>query len=254
MRFYRCIGIAVLTAGCGPSVHEVQLRQLTETVEKLRVRVARQDDRTATLSNRLIVLTDRLASQKRAAARSDGAAPDLEVVRLVPEKPAAAEPAPDPEPPAKPIEITLTGTPEPRKSASRPGTGANPEQLFRRALEAYRGGQGAVAYTRFSEFAQAFPRHDYADNARYWMGECRFESAQYREALSEFERVLSDYPRSKKAPDALLKIGLSYERLAMHSHARGSFERVIATYPHSALAELARSRLAASGKPKGAAP
>lgn len=264
LRFRRSIGVALLAAGCGPNAHEVQLRQLAETVKTLQAQAARQNDRTAKLSNRLILLSDHLDGAQNPHPHHAESPPDLEIVRLVPEKPRhegrdmiderSDRSQPSPELEAKPIEITLTGTPEPRKRAVGPRADADPAQLFRRALEAYRSGQGAVAYSRFAEFARVFPDHDYADNARYWMGECRFERAQYREALAEFQRVLSDYPRSKKAPDALLKIGLSYERLGMHKRARRAFERVIATFPETALAELARSRLASVTGAQGAVP
>src|SRR5690606_15120010 len=100
-------GWMLTAAGCGPTVEEAQIRDLTAAVNELRAQIARYDQRTEALSNRVILLgdqLDRLQSEPAAAkpALTDPTA-TLEVVKLQP-------PAPEPVPEEPPIEIKLTGS------------------------------------------------------------------------------------------------------------------------------------------------
>lgn len=246
-------GVVLLTAGCGPAVEEAQMRQLTEAVNELRSQIARYDQRTEALSNRLIMLSDRLdrmQQQAEAPVPAGNAPPALEVVRLEP-------PQREPEPEEPPIEIKLTGSepdplpvvavpPVPTASQAAP-THAAADARFRDALDAFQKGQSAAAYELFADFLRTYPHHPQADNAAYWMGECRYERKEYTAAVTAFRRVLSDYPASAKTPDALLKLGLAYERLNQPAQAKRSFSELVARFPQSAMADLARSRLARLG-------
>ncbi len=247
-----------LVAGCGPTAEQVELQRIATLVRSLQAQVARQDQRGEELSNRLIVMSHRMDNlrgtprDQPSARRPAAEPPSLEVVKLTPAAPAPAPTEPAPEPP---IEIRLVGGSGPPSLAvaevppppeeSRDQVGA--EELFRAALEAYRAGSSDEAYERFAAFVARSPRHELADNALYWMGECRFERGQFQQALVELGKVVERHPNSNKAADALLKMGLAHEQLGRQSEARSIFKRVIATYPHSALAELARARLASGG-------
>jgi tol-pal system protein YbgF len=240
--------LTVLSA-CAASAQEAEVRQLRATLAELRGQLNRQEARIEELSNRVFVLYDRVDSARVELGRAS-TPPSLEVVKLVPDE---AEPAPVPasesDEAAVVIELREDGelealptrdVPPPPKS-ERPERGA--EAVFTEALNAYRQGQVEDAYQGFARFLQRFPRHAYADNAVYWMGECRYDAKEYRAALGEFAKVLKRFPRSNKAPDALFKMGLAYERLGELDTARKAFTDVVVGYPKSALAELARTHL-----------
>lgn len=246
-----------LSIGCGPSTYEQDQRRLQEVVGELREQIARQDDRVEELSNRVFVLADRIDSARVDASRSE-TPPELNVVRLVPDAlPAAPPPSPVAIDPSEDEEVVITmgddgqlsaeSVDKPRRHSHESDKRRAPkaESVFLDALASYRQGKVEGAFASFAAFLKRFPRHAYADNARYWMGECRFDAKEYREAIRQFANVIKRYPRSNKVPDALWKMGLAYERLGEVEMAKRAFEDVISGYPRSALSDLARSHLVA---------
>jgi tol-pal system protein YbgF len=243
------MAVLVAASACGAGSNEQGQRRLQESVEDLRAQVRRQEDRIEELSNRVFVLADRVDSARVEASRPE-VPPELEVVRLVPDEPEARPERTTAEPEADVVialsdegelaALPVKKVPPPLHGSKRPQA----EASFRNALASYRQGRLKAAYAAFAEFLERFPRHAYADNARYWMGECRFDAKEYREAIRQFAQVIKRYPRSNKVPDALLKIGLAYERIGEAAMARRAFEDVVSSYPRSALADLARSHLA----------
>ncbi|OGR10664.1 MAG: tol-pal system protein YbgF [Deltaproteobacteria bacterium RIFOXYB12_FULL_58_9] len=241
--------VGALTVGCGDKTYEQSQARLQTTLDKLQAQVSRQDARIEEISNRLFVLDDRVDSARVEMTRPVSP-PDLEVVRLVPDEETLSPDNrgnPDSEEPTVVIQLAedgeLEALPVSTVPSSQESRSAGAEERFRSALAAFRQGRTDLAHGRFAEFLAAHPRHDYADNAVYWMGECRYDAKEYREAIKEFAKMLKRYPRSNKAPDALLKMGLAYERLGEFGTARKAFEDVVASYPKSALADLAHSHL-----------
>jgi tol-pal system protein YbgF len=92
-------------------------------------------------------------------------------------------------------------------------------------------------------FIAAHPRHDYADNAQYWLGETFYAQKDYVRALTEFRAVVEAYPRGNKVPDALLKVGYCYQAMGQGAKARAMLEHVVNLYPKSEPAMLAAKRL-----------
>ncbi len=123
------------------------------------------------------------------------------------------------------------------------------DKALGKALSAYRAGSVGVAYALFDDFIQRYPRDPKADNARYWMGQCRYEAGEYLQAALEFGKMIKDYPRSTKLPDALLKLGLSQDRAGNRIAATQTLTKLTHRYPKSALAELARARLTSARNP-----
>lgn len=119
-------------------------------------------------------------------------------------------------------------------------------QAFDQALSAYQEGATARAFAAFSAWLQAHPAHAWADRARYWMGQTKFDLGEYAAAAEQFGRLPESYPSSQKTPDALLKLGLAFERLHQDERATVTFAQLVAQYPRSASADLARSRLKAT--------
>ena len=92
-------------------------------------------------------------------------------------------------------------------------------------------------------FLVKYPRHEYADNAQYWLGEAFYAHKDYQHALMEFRATIETYPRGNKVPDALLKVGYCYMALGQTEKARAVLEQVVNLYPKTEPAALASKRL-----------
>lgn len=114
---------------------------------------------------------------------------------------------------------------------------------YRSAVELVRSGSHADAIASLRSFLKNHPRHDYADNAQYWLGEAYYAQKDYPHALTEFRTVIETYPRGNKVPDALLKVGYCYQALGQSAKARAVLEQVVNLYPKTEPAALAAKRL-----------
>lgn len=117
------------------------------------------------------------------------------------------------------------------------------EKAYLAAFELLKQGRYPDAISGFNAFLGQYPQSEYADNARYWLGEAYYVSRAYPEALQSFTTLVETHPQSPKLPGALLKIGyINYER-ADYEAARAALSRITANYPQSSAAGLARQRL-----------
>ncbi|HET9990640.1 MAG TPA: tol-pal system protein YbgF [Kofleriaceae bacterium] len=114
---------------------------------------------------------------------------------------------------------------------------------YRSAVELVKTGKHDEAVTALRAFLKTYPRHDYADNAQYWLGESFYARKDYQQALTEFRATIETYPRGNKVPDALLKVGYCYQALGKADKARAVLEQVVNLYPKSEPAALASKRL-----------
>lgn len=114
---------------------------------------------------------------------------------------------------------------------------------YRSAVELVKSGKHDEAVTALRAFLKTYPRHDYADNAQYWLGESFYARKDYQQALTEFRATIETYPRGNKVPDALLKVGYCYSALGQKDKARAIMEQVVNLYPKSEPAALAAKRL-----------
>ncbi|HTR52569.1 MAG TPA: tol-pal system protein YbgF [Kofleriaceae bacterium] len=124
-----------------------------------------------------------------------------------------------------------------RDGAGDPGTD------YRAAVDLVKSGSYVDAIAALRAFVQHYPRHDYADNAQYWIGEAFYAQKDYPHALAEFRATIETYPRGNKVPDALLKVGYCYAALGQADKARAVLEQVVSLYPKSEPAALAAKRL-----------
>jgi tol-pal system protein YbgF len=114
---------------------------------------------------------------------------------------------------------------------------------YRVAVDLVKAGQHDQAVAALRAFIAKYPRHDYADNAQYWLGETHYARKDYAQALVEFRTVIETYPRGNKVPDALLKVGYCYQSLGQTEKARAVLEQVVSLYPKTEPAALAAKRL-----------
>ncbi len=128
-----------------------------------------------------------------------------------------------------------------------------PIRLYQQSLELLKGGQHAEAVAGFRRFVARHARHDYADNAQYWLGECFYDMKDHRTAVREFRRVVDRFPLGNKVPDALLKAGYSYLALGETEAGREVLRELVKSYPTHEAARLAELRLAESSTAAAAA-
>lgn len=136
-----------------------------------------------------------------------------------------------------------TGAPLGRVTADTPEA----QSLYQQAQERIRGGRYAEAEQDLREFVRRFPRHDFADNAQYWLGETFYARKQYSEAVASFRAVVERWPTGNKAPDALLKLGFSLVQQGEKEKGRAVLTQVISNYPQAPAAQLAQRRLGELG-------
>jgi len=143
------------------------------------------------------------------------------------------------------VQDKLAVVPLPSRRAARKVVSASvqPMRDYQSALHMYQDGKVSAAADAFGTFIKRYTRHDYSDNALYWLGECFYDLKNYRLALKMFRRVVEEYPTGNKAPDALLKMGFSYLRLQEKHNAKTVLEQLVESFPKSQVARLASETL-----------
>jgi tol-pal system protein YbgF len=130
-----------------------------------------------------------------------------------------------------------------RESPTDRAGGGDASNDYRAAVELVKAGKHDDAVVALRAFIAKYPRHDYADNAQYWLGEAEYATKDFARALTEFRKVIEVYPRGNKIPDALLKVGYCYLALGQGEKARAVLSQVVTLYPKSEPATLAAKRL-----------
>jgi tol-pal system protein YbgF len=143
-------------------------------------------------------------------------------------------------PPISARAATRTKTREHEAPGDRSGDAAGE---YRAAVELVKTARYDEAVAALRAFIAKYPRHDYADNAQYWLGEAFYAQKDYARALTEFRAVIEVYPHGNKVPDALLKVGYCHQALGQGEKARAVLEQVVSLYPKSEPAMLAAKRL-----------
>jgi tol-pal system protein YbgF len=118
-------------------------------------------------------------------------------------------------------------------------------ERYHAAVGLLRAGRHDDAIAAFRKFVRENPKHGFADNAQYWLGEAYYDRKDYTRALAEFRAAVDKFPRGNKVPDALLKVGYCYLALGQTDKGRFALEQVIAIYPKTEPALLAGKRLEA---------
>jgi tol-pal system protein YbgF len=140
-------------------------------------------------------------------------------------------------------QMKKAGVQRPAPAAERGAAPEDPREQYKRYYKALRAGNHGYAIAGFGNFLERYPKHDYADNAQYWLAEAYYDQKEYRTALTEFRKVVANFPDGNKAPDALLKLGYCYLALDRAGDARDVLEQVVRIYPKSNPAALAARKL-----------
>ena len=148
------------------------------------------------------------------------------------------EPSPVPSAAGKSVAANV-----PAPTPTQAGNRVQEKAAYTKAFNFLKEGRYANSIEAFGSFLKAYPSGDYADNARYWLGESKYVSRLYPEAIKEFQRVLSDHPGSPKLADAKLKIGYAYYELERWSDAKKVLKSLVNEHQGSSIARLASKRL-----------
>ena len=144
--------------------------------------------------------------------------------------------------------VASTGTGGPSAPVPTQADSAQEKAAYNKAFNFLKEGRYAKAIESFGSFLVAYPSGDYSDNARYWLGESKYVSRLYPEAIADFERVVKDHPESPKVADAKLKIGYAYYELKRWGEAKSILSGLVSEYPDTPIARLAGKRLERIGK------
>ena len=114
-------------------------------------------------------------------------------------------------------------------------------EIYLQADADYLQGRYDLAFTGFERVADLGGQ--LADNARYFMGECRLAQDRLDDALEHFDILIRDFPDSSKIGEAWYKKGLIFGRLGHESDAREIFEDILDVFAGTTAARLAQREL-----------
>lgn len=149
-------------------------------------------------------------------------------------KPAPQTPAKTP-PESKP-------QPAPAQPAPPPPT-ISPQEAYSMAYNDYLKGNYDLAIESFALYRSQFPGSPLADNALYWIGECRYSQRKFEEAIDAFDELILAYPQGDKAAAAHLKKGLSFIELGKKPEALAALKILIAKYPLEEESKIAQDKI-----------
>ena len=234
-----CLSVVVFLAGCGSHSAGSQADQLAQALqerENLQMRLARMEQRLASLEqtqNELTLAQARQSSGQTAAP----AAPQWGGAPAQPYRPENLTPVPlvsGDSPPARPA------APSAARSSNR--APAVPE-AYQRALSLLLDqNKPEESRTAFSVFLTDNPDGPFTPNALYWVGETYYAEKKYDDAILLFKDVAARFPKHDKAPDALLKGVLSYRQLSDRENAAYLEKLLLDDYPNSRAVGILRQR------------
>lgn len=122
-------------------------------------------------------------------------------------------------------------------------SGSSDRKAYHAAYELLKQGRYGESATALAEFVEKHPDSAYADNAQYWLGESRYVTGDFEDALKAFRKVSEAYPESSKGPDARLKVGYTLYELERYDEAESELRKVKQDNAGSTVARLAEERL-----------
>jgi tol-pal system protein YbgF len=122
-------------------------------------------------------------------------------------------------------------------------TAGSEREAYREAFDLLKARDYDAARNAFNGLVVSFPRGQFTDKARYWLGEIAYISRDYETALAQFNRLMTDFPTSPKIPAALLKVGYIYHDQNDPEKARTILSQVITRFPETTEGRLAKGRL-----------
>jgi tol-pal system protein YbgF len=124
------------------------------------------------------------------------------------------------------------------------------KDLYMAGYQALRGGKPEKARENFMSVLNDYPKNEYSDNARFWIGESYYKDGSYEDAILAYEDLFKNHPDSDKIPGAMLKQGLAFYSLKDQKTGKIILEKLIEKYPDSEQAKLAKKKIRKPVPPK----
>lgn len=157
---------------------------------------------------------------------------------------AQAPPAVTAESNSKPVQQASDKTPlEPNSQPAPPPPTISPQEAYSMAYNDYLKGNYDLAIESFKLYRAQFPGSPLADNALYWIGECRYSQQKFEEAVDAFDELILTYPQGDKAAAAHLKKGLAFVELGKKPEALAALKILVAKYPLEEESKIAQEKI-----------
>jgi tol-pal system protein YbgF len=210
--------------------------------QDLEIRIAQLDDQVRQIQARLGVAVTSSGTTPAPTPMVATASPAPSPMGTLAVPPGSVMPTPHPTTPGQTFAVA---SPEPTKAlASTAGAKETDQSLYQKGVEAFDAKHYPDARSIFGQVITKFPKSEFADNARYWIGESYYAEKDYASAALEFEKVVKDYPNGDKVPAALLKQGYAFLELGEKEGGTETLRELIKRYPKSEEAKKAKEKLA----------
>jgi tol-pal system protein YbgF len=171
-------------------------------------------------------------------------AADLAARTVQPQAAPAVVPEGEPKAAAQtPVKPPTGDKPQQAQVQPPPAPTMSPQEAYSVAYNDYLKGNYDLAVESFKLYRQQFPDSPLADNALYWIGECRYSQRMFEEAIDAFDELILTYPQGDKAAAALLKKGLSFIELGRKPEALAALKLLVAKYPLEEEARIAQDKI-----------
>lgn len=128
------------------------------------------------------------------------------------------------------------------KALAKPLPSGTPEEQYKFARSLLIQSDFSSAERSLIAFVAAYPKHNLAGNAKYWLGETYYVRNDFGNAARTFAEGYQRYPKNSKAPDNLLKLGLSLVHLGKKRDACATFSRLAKEFPKAPSNILRRTK------------
>ena len=117
------------------------------------------------------------------------------------------------------------------------------QQEYQQAFDLLKAAKYDQAVEAFDQFLKVYPAGEYADNARYWIGESYYVTRNFSKALSQFNLLLENDPQSGKRAGTQLKIGYIYYEQGKWAQANQLLSAVVEENISPTAVRLAQNRI-----------
>lgn len=135
----------------------------------------------------------------------------------------------------EPVAVTLDG----QTFSAKPDEKA----AFDQAMDQVRKAAFDTAAASLSAFLRRFPDSGYAPSAQFWLGNAKYATSAFREAIEAYGRLLAQTPDHARVPEARLAIANCQMELKDSRAAKRTLEELVKLHPQSEAAATAKDRL-----------
>ncbi|MFH1688157.1 MAG: tol-pal system protein YbgF [bacterium] len=121
--------------------------------------------------------------------------------------------------------------------------GVDCTEIYDESFLDVRQGEYEAAIEGFRKFLASCPKHDFAENAYYWIGECYYSMEKYQDAVTELEFLIKTYQASPNIGRAIFKLARSYQELDRKDKACELFKRLVDDHDGTLESEQAKEQL-----------